>query len=262
MEEKKESKQTIKGFGYEWTKWGNIKNLYRDESELIWEFNRYGIPDEFFKGKIVLDAGCGMGRYSYVAVSKKNPKIIYSIDPGDGVENAKKLEERYKNIKVKRANIFNLPFKDNFFDSIMSIGVLHHTGNTEKAFQILAKKLKKGGKLFVMLYDYPVWYKKLWFIFIRFFTTKMNQKFLYSYCRFWCALKFIPRWIKYALTGYKIQKYERNVADTFDWYCCPHQDFMSRQEIIDMYKRNGFKDITVTNKDYPRTGNVVIGTKI
>ena len=49
-------------------------------------------------------------------------------------------------------NIFNLCFKSNFFDIIISNGVLHHTHNPELAFKQLVQVLKKDGLIIIGLY--------------------------------------------------------------------------------------------------------------
>ena len=49
-------------------------------------------------------------------------------------------------------SLFNLCFKKDFFDVIISNGVLHHTGNPELAFVELTKHLKKDGYIIIGLY--------------------------------------------------------------------------------------------------------------
>ena len=49
-------------------------------------------------------------------------------------------------------SIFNLFFRENFFDIIISNGVLHHTHNPKLAFLELTKYLKKNGYIIIGLY--------------------------------------------------------------------------------------------------------------
>ena len=60
-------RHTAEAFGFEWTTHGRLWQLYRSEAALFEEFATYRLLPTFFTGKWVLDAGCGMGRYSYVA---------------------------------------------------------------------------------------------------------------------------------------------------------------------------------------------------
>lgn len=135
--------RTKEAFDYEWTTFGSIDDLYDSEDRLLAEFARYKIPEIFFEDKIVLDAGCGMGRYSYVA-AKLGAKIVIGIDIHNGVVYAKQNCKEL-NAEFIKADIFNLPFKSGVFDSIMSIGVLHHTGDVHAAFKCLSKVLKPSG---------------------------------------------------------------------------------------------------------------------
>lgn len=54
---------------------------------------------------------------------------------------------------VYQADAENLPFKDNSFDYILSYGVLHHSENTQQAFDEIYRVLKPKGKFFIMVYN-------------------------------------------------------------------------------------------------------------
>ena len=50
-------------------------------------------------------------------------------------------------------NIFKSFFQENFFDVVISNGVLHHTKDPYGAFKILIKSLKKEGYVLIGLYN-------------------------------------------------------------------------------------------------------------
>ena len=50
-------------------------------------------------------------------------------------------------------NLFNLAFKEEVFDYVISNGVLHHTKDPYSAFKILIRSLKKEGYVLVGLYN-------------------------------------------------------------------------------------------------------------
>lgn len=54
---------------------------------------------------------------------------------------------------VYQADAENIPFKDNSFDYILSYGVLHHSENTQQAFDEIYRVLKPKGKFFIMVYN-------------------------------------------------------------------------------------------------------------
>jgi len=90
--------KTKEAFECEWTIFGKINDLYDSEDRLFAEFSRYKIPRSFFQNKVILDAGCGMGRYSYVA-AKLGAKLVVGLDMHDSViyakENCKGLEVEF-----------------------------------------------------------------------------------------------------------------------------------------------------------------------
>jgi 2-polyprenyl-3-methyl-5-hydroxy-6-metoxy-1,4-benzoquinol methylase len=50
-------KRTVKSFGYEWQKFSTLYPIYENEF-LEWI---KPIKQDFFRGKLILDAGCGGG---------------------------------------------------------------------------------------------------------------------------------------------------------------------------------------------------------
>ena len=101
----------------------------------------------------ILEVGCGTGQLSlYLSRFKRE---IFGIDLS---KNSLNLGEEFRlkcgiqNVFFCRMNIFNLLFKKNFFDIIISNGVLHHTHSPKLAFKKIVKLLKKNGIIIVGLY--------------------------------------------------------------------------------------------------------------
>lgn len=144
---KRIKKRTAAVWGYQWT---YFTDLLKESEE---QFLRWLTPmkKEDFKNKLVLDAGCGTGRHAYLS-SKFGAKVI-AIDLGEGVVTAKNLNKN-NNVEVIQADIYNLPFKNNTFDFIYSIGVIHHLPNPQKGVESLNKKLKSGKEISIWIYGY------------------------------------------------------------------------------------------------------------
>ncbi len=109
-------------------------------------------PYEEFKGKKVLEIGCGQA--TMASNWSKNGTDITAVDLNPtSVELAKKRFELY-NLKgqVLQADGNSLEFEDETFDYVYSWGVLHHSPNLEKSIAELFRVLKPGGKFGVMLY--------------------------------------------------------------------------------------------------------------
>ena len=106
--------------------------------------------DLFNKQDYVLDAGCGNGKNISYYQTKCN---IIGIDLSKNLVNI--CKERGYTVDV--GNITNTEFKDNTFDYIISIAVIHHIEHeTEriKTIRELVRILKPNGKLLVTLWAY------------------------------------------------------------------------------------------------------------
>ena len=87
-----------------------------------------------------------------------------------GVAFAKK--NNIENIDFVLGDIFDDPFKNNYFDLVWSSGVLHHTENAFKGFKIIRNWVKKDGLIIVGLYNR---YGRLWTILRQFLYKLTNQ---------------------------------------------------------------------------------------
>jgi SAM-dependent methyltransferase len=138
---------TVDAFGEEWTKFSAFTAR---EIESIGDEYFDVVPQQAYgKDKVALDMGCGSGRWSLYAA--KHFKFIEAIDPSDAVLVAQKQTEG-KNIRVTKAGVDQIPFADESFDFVFSLGVLHHIPDTTKALASLSKKLKRNGFLLLYLY--------------------------------------------------------------------------------------------------------------
>ena len=103
--------------------------------------------DSFIKNKICLDAGCGPGRWTY-AMQQLGAKEVTSFDISS--EAIKKCKVINSDAYVQ--DILELK-QNNFYDFVLSWGVLHHTKNTREAFSKVCSQVKKGGMLHIMVYN-------------------------------------------------------------------------------------------------------------
>jgi SAM-dependent methyltransferase/uncharacterized protein YbaR (Trm112 family) len=141
--------ETAMSFGFEWSR---FPEMYKEWKQ---SFLDYMQPHraESFRGKKVLDAGCGNGRFAYYAA--KYGAEVWAIDLGPAVEVARKNTEQAGRVQVVQADLHRPPFALESFDFIYSIGVLHHLPDPEDAFQNLLRYLKPGGQIQIYLYWKP-----------------------------------------------------------------------------------------------------------
>lgn len=93
------------------------------------------------KAKTILDVGCGEGfslnKLHENNVGEKLEGIDYSKE---AISIGKKL---FPNLSLKQGSIYNLPYKDNTFDIVLSTEVLEHLENPKKALQEILRVSKK-----------------------------------------------------------------------------------------------------------------------
>ena len=100
--------------------------------------------------KVILDAGCGAGRFAEIALSFGAQ--VVAIDYSTAVDACRKNLHAYNNLHIVQADIYCLPFVPKSFDFVYSLGVLQHTPNVRKTFASLVDQLKLGGQITVDLY--------------------------------------------------------------------------------------------------------------
>ena len=102
----------------------------------------------------VLDIGCGFGNNLLPFLKKKAKCYGSEISPVICKITTKILKKAgYKNFQITTGSNTNLPYKDLFFDLVLSNSVLHYEKNKKNHIKALAeygRVLKKGGKLFVI----------------------------------------------------------------------------------------------------------------
>lgn len=136
-------------FGYEWSKFHEITPEYEQQ------FLRWVSPlkPQDFKNKIILDAGCGIGRNSLWPLKYGAKKVIAFDFDEKTVAVAKNNLFSYKNADVRYASIYDISYR-NQFDVVMCIGVIHHLGNPREAIEHLIQAVKRGGILISWVYGY------------------------------------------------------------------------------------------------------------
>ena len=136
-------KRTAEVFGFEWKKFLNypLDNL----NTLLHPYSLNA-----FRGKLGLDVGCGGGRH--IVKCAEHAATIIGVDLSEAVEQANKKLSGLKNAHVLQADIFKLPFKENTFDFIYSLGVLHHLSEPQRGFDCLVDLLKVNGAIYAAVW--------------------------------------------------------------------------------------------------------------
>ncbi|WP_165253048.1 class I SAM-dependent methyltransferase [Paludisphaera soli] len=140
--------RTKSTYGLQWNRF----RIVRDDEDRATFANRTGLKAGDLAGTLVLDGGCGMGRYLRVAAADV-PRLVVGLDLSEAVLAARDLTEGSPNVAIVRGDLLRLPVAEGSFDHIYSIGVLDHTPDPRAAFLGLARLLKPGGRIAIWIYE-------------------------------------------------------------------------------------------------------------
>jgi 2-polyprenyl-3-methyl-5-hydroxy-6-metoxy-1,4-benzoquinol methylase len=140
-------------FGYQWNRFrceqldsetGATLSRERLLSETGWD-------PAWFEGKVLLDAGCGAGRFAEIA-SDLGAHVV-AVDISDAVDAARETLSHRGNVSFVQANLTALPFRRGAFDGIFCIGVIHHTPRPFETIAKLPTFLRRDGRLALTTYE-------------------------------------------------------------------------------------------------------------
>ncbi len=144
--------KTADAFGWQWQKFSELHDMAAYENQFLdWV---YPITPDFFQGKVVLDAGCGNGRFSLVS-SQFGARHVLAVDASEAVEAAYHNARSLANVHVIQGDIHRLPLRRGpaaQVDFAFSIGVLHHLDVPQAGFKVLVNHLRPDGTIFVWIY--------------------------------------------------------------------------------------------------------------
>lgn len=242
-----DTQQYASSFGFEWKKHPKTQLDRTDQQESETTFRqKTGLTPEELKGKRVLDVGCGMGRFMDV-VHRWGAQVV-GCDLSIAVESARKNFANADDVFIIQADVFHLPFAAESFDLIYSLGVLHHTPDSEKAFRQLPKLLKKGGKICVWLYDPMITWGRA-ARFYRRFSPNISPGALYNFCRLAAPLGYVHRipllgrltWRLFPTSTHPVAEWR--VLDTFDYYSPKYQSVHTYPQVHDWFETEGLIEI-------------------
>ncbi len=121
-------------------------------------------PFKMWKGKRVLEIGCGNGNDALKFV--EGGAVYTGIDLTDNAIISTKLKIGNRG-KVLKMNAELLDFPTEYFDLVYSFGVIHHTINPQNVINEAHRVLKKDGFICVMLYNKPSWRYNIEIMFLR-----------------------------------------------------------------------------------------------
>jgi 2-polyprenyl-3-methyl-5-hydroxy-6-metoxy-1,4-benzoquinol methylase len=200
----------------------------------FWKATGWAASD--LAGQLVLDAGCGAGRFAEVALAAGAE--VVALDYSNAVDTCYANLQHHPRLHIVQGDIYALPLRKRSFRFVYSLGVLQHTPDVARAFAALPPMLAPGGRLCVDFYQKSWKGSLLPRTWLRPFTRRMPRERLLSLLeaavpsllKTSCAVARVPlvgrglkRLVPVAnhvgiLPLSEKQQLEWALLDTFDWF--------------------------------------------
>jgi uncharacterized protein YbaR (Trm112 family)/SAM-dependent methyltransferase len=216
--------------------------------------NHYKPNSEYLQHKIVLDAGCGPGRFLPVVADAC--EFVVGLDLGSHIDRAASRCTDRTNVEFVQGSVLDPPFKKATFDYVFSIGVVHHTPSARDAVHGLGELVKPHGGLSVWVYGPDYWNgrirgpiartahrilsrlspnKGLWACGHLLYRLGLVQMFLAK--RPWTKLLGAPVFL---LPVPRHPKKEVMITTIYDYYCAPLISTHTYEEVRGWMLKAGF----------------------
>lgn len=171
-------------FERQWRHFGRLRRIFgKDRAamrrNLVNERMGARIREPWYRGRTVLDAGCGHARYLQ-AFADLGARVV-GVDLGEGPAYAGVPTDDPR-LQWVQGDVLALPIRDASVDLAFCDGVLHHTPDPRRGFEELARVVKPGGAVYVWLYPKEGWLREAVFGAARAVTTRLPGAALRLLC--------------------------------------------------------------------------------
>jgi ubiquinone/menaquinone biosynthesis C-methylase UbiE/uncharacterized protein YbaR (Trm112 family) len=249
--------RTAESFAYEWQRFGALRDQWRKNFA---DYMRPHSP-ESFAGRLLLDVGTGSGRHAFHA-AELGARVV-AVDIGRSIDVAR--ANLPGGVLTVQADAERLPFEAGTFDFVMSIGVLHHLPDPERALGRIVPLARPGGHVHLYLYWVPeqAWHARVLRAVsaVRRVTVRLPHRLLHALCVPLAAalaltvvwpyrlLRRVPRLRRVAdalpLKTYADYPFGVLVNDQFDRFSAPLERRYARAEVEAMLQCAGLTDVSV-----------------
>lgn len=176
------------GYGFQWNRFSELQLDKVNGTTISADrfYRQSGWLPEELHDKLVLEAGCGAGRFTQICLDA-GAEVI-SFDYSNSVDACLRNHGLVQNLHLIQADIYNLPLRRAIFDYVFCYGVLQHTPSPEQAFLQLPRYLASIGKISIDIYRHGVWDYILPKNYLRIITTRIDYETIYKLCE-----KLVPQ---------------------------------------------------------------------
>jgi 2-polyprenyl-3-methyl-5-hydroxy-6-metoxy-1,4-benzoquinol methylase len=251
--------ENFDNFDFQWNKWSAIQidrlsghSLSEDRFLADSRWNR-----EWIRGKLILDAGCGAGRFADVAASLG--ANVIACDLSGAIDACRRTTKFHGSlVTCIQSSIYSLPLRAGVFDAVYCFGVIQHTPDPVRTIEILPRFLKNGGSLALNFYE-KGWRARVQLVkyALRVVTRRLSARNNLAISSALVACFFpltallsrirIIRQINHfiPIAGYHPrsltheQQRTWTLLDTFDWYGPKYEIRQKHKEVADIVREAG-----------------------
>ena len=167
------AKNYADNFGMQWNRFRRVQIDSENRADLsLKRFdNSAGWSPGELEGKLLLDAGCGAGRFAEIAAARG--AHVIGLDISLAVDAARLTLARFPNVDLVQASITEPPFRPGTFDYAYCIGVVQHTPAPQETIESVVKTLREGGRFAFVIYGRKPWTKLYGKYLVRPITRRM-----------------------------------------------------------------------------------------
>jgi SAM-dependent methyltransferase len=185
------------------------------------------VTAEDLKNKKVLEIGLGYGTLGQFLVSQDCD--YYGLDIAEGPVAMMTDRLKFMGIEsedhVRVGSALDIPFLNESFDFVYTIGCLHHTGNIPKSVDEVHRVLRPGGKAIVMLYNRHSYRQLVQVPYGRIKETLLHKKHKDTFA-----------WVR--------SLYDRDSSGQ----AAPHTDYVTRSEVYRYF--NKFSRVGIDSRNF------------
>ncbi len=133
--------------GHRWTQFEGKEPEY----EANFNDMTHPLGSRDYLGLTVLDVGCGYGRTAFFAARYGAEVLAMDINP-DAVAATAENCASMPRVHVLQGDLYNPPLRAEAFDLVSCLGVIHHLDHPKRAFDLLARLVRSGGRLQTWVY--------------------------------------------------------------------------------------------------------------
>src|SRR5262249_23888637 len=256
-------------FGWQWNRWRTLQidrlsHHHLSEKRFIAD-SRW--DPAWIKGKLILDAGCGAGRFTDVA-AQLGARVV-ACDLSSAIDACRAncaepegLSPIRGDVAHVQANLLDLPLRVGVFDAGFCMGVIQHTPDPAKVMRALPRLLNAGGRLAYNFYEQNVLrnFEVIKYA-LRRITPNWPEPRLLALCKAIVAvlfpvtfvmsripivrvmMRFVPICATHNAELTMRQQYQWTLLDTFDWFNPRYEICQDHREVAKLLNEIGLSEV-------------------